>query len=158
MSGRFRLLKQGYDRFEVDHTIEKYEAQLKESSERLLAYENQLKQANEKIASMENRYKQLQSQLVAKEKAASSVHQMAIKQSNEIIERAHRNADLIIEEALSSVRVILTDLSKITNQTSIMKRELKTQVHLLSQMIDEVELPNIPDVKWFEHQTSQSEE
>ncbi len=152
MSGqepRFRLLRRGYDRFEVDRVLEQYETQLKENQERLVAYQNQLGQAQHQLELMKQKVTQLQEEVLVKEKAASQVHQLAIEESNTIIETANNNADLIVSEALSTARIILMELAKMSNQTNQVKEDLKRYVNDLSLMIDEVQLPDIPNLDWL---------
>lgn len=152
MSGqepRFRLLRRGYDRFEVDRVLDQYESEMKESQERLVAYQNQLTQSHQQLELMRQKVQQLQNDVLIKEKAASQVHQLALKESNSIIETAHKNADLIVSEALSTARIILTELAKMTNQTNQVKEDLKHYVSDLSSMIDQVQLPDIPNLDWL---------
>lgn len=156
---RFRLLKQGYDRFEVDRVIDEYETQIAQNQQKLETYQSQLSLSQKQLESLKERYQQLQDQLIAKENAASQVHQMALKEANAIIENAQQNADIIVAEALGSARLILMELSKITTQTNQVKLDLKQQIESLNHMIDEVVLPDIPNIDWLtQNKTQQSEE
>lgn len=156
---RFRLLRRGYDRFEVDRVLDHYEAQLSENQERLTAYQNQINQVQSQLELFKEKYNQLQKQVLTKEKAAAQVHQLALKESNSIIETAHKNADLIVDEALSTARIILMELSKMTNQTNQVKEDLRKYVNNLSVMIDDVDLPEIPNLDWlFENKKIKGDE
>lgn len=156
---RFRLLRNGYDRFEVDRVLDEYELKLKENQERLVAYQNQLNQSQIQLENLKEKYQQLQSQISVKERAASQVHQLALKESNTIIDTATKNADLIVSEALGTARIILMELAKMSDQTKQAKEDLKNYVNGLSQMIDDVDLPEIPNLDWLmENKKETSEE
>lgn len=156
---RFRLLRNGYDRFEVDRVLDEYELKLKENQERLVAYQNQLNQSQSQLENLKEKYQQLQSQISVKERAASQVHQLALKESNTIIDTATKNADLIVSEALGTARIILMELAKMSDQTKQAKEDLKNYVNGLSQMIDDVDLPEIPNLDWLmENKKETSEE
>lgn len=128
MTSRFRILKQGYDRFEVDRILDQYESQLKHLQEKLDSYQNQLKAAEKQIDLMKQRYDMLQNEVLTKEKAAQQVHSLALKESNTIIETANKNADLIVSEALSTARMMLMEVSKMSEQTNQVKMDLKKQL------------------------------
>ena len=150
MTARFRILKQGYDRFEVDRILDQYESQLKHQEEKLSSYQNQLKYSEKQIELVKERYEKLQEQILVKEKAAQQVHTMALKESNTIIETANKNADLIVSEALSTARMMLMEVAKISEQTNQVKMHLKKQLSDLSLLLDDIELPDIPDLQWLQ--------
>lgn len=158
MTSRFRILKQGYDRFEVDRILDQYESQLKQLQEKLDSYQNQLKAAEKQIDLMKQRYDMLQNEVLTKEKAAQQVHSLALKESNTIIETANKNADLIVSEALSTARMMLMEVSKMSEQTNQVKMDLKKQLSGLSMLLDDIELPDIPHLDWLQENKKQSGE
>ena len=158
MTSRFRILKQGYDRFEVDRILDQYESQLKHLQEKLDSYQNQLKAAEKQIDLMKQRYDMLQNEVLTKEKAAQQVHSLALKESNTIIETANKNADLIVSEALSTARMMLMEVSKMSEQTNQVKMDLKKQLSGLSMLLDDIELPDIPHLDWLQENKKQSGE
>lgn len=150
MSSRFRILKQGYDRFEVDRVLDEYESNQKVQEEKLNSYQNQLLAAQKQIDLMKERYEKLQHEVLLKEKAAQQMTTMAIKESNSIIETANHNADLIVSEALSTARMMLMEVSKMSEQTNQVKMDLKKQLSGLSQLLETIEVPDLPDFDWFQ--------
>lgn len=149
MTARFRILKQGYDRFEVDRILDDYETKINLQEERLATYQNQLQQSIKQIELMKERYDTLQSQILDKEKIAQQVHQLAIKEANAIIETANKNADLIVSEALSTARMMLSEVAKMSEETNQVKTDLKIQLSGLLQLLDNLQLPDIPDLDWL---------
>ncbi|SJZ94724.1 DivIVA domain-containing protein [Anaerorhabdus furcosa] len=145
----FRMMKNGYDRFAVDDAIEEYATEIETLESKLALYEKEIQDLSEQLNSVRNRYQVIVSELSIKEKAADDIARLALKEANIIIDSAQSNADSIVREALSTARIILSDLSRISIDASVMKDEMHEQLTQLIQAIDDFEIPKLPEVEWI---------
>ncbi|MEG0077274.1 DivIVA domain-containing protein [Anaerorhabdus sp.] len=147
----FRLMKNGYDRFAVDDAIEEYATEIETLESKLALYEKEIQDLAEQLNSVRNRYQVIVSELSIKEKAADDIARLALKEANIIIDSAQSNADSIVREALSTARIILSDLGRISTDASVMKDEMHEQLSQLIQAIDDFEIPKLPEVEWIKN-------
>lgn len=145
----FRVLKNGYDRFAVDDAIEKYAAQIKELNDKIRIYEQQLQVANERILDVQQQYTNLENSLSAEKQAAENIARLSLREANEIIDTAQRNADMIVRQALITSREILTELSKLYNNADAVKLETKEKLEQLLKDLEDFELPKMPGLAWL---------
>ncbi len=145
---RFRIMKKGYDRFAVDQTIEQLEDQLQQISTKLEVYQKQAEQSKEDMAEMKHRYTNLVNELIAKEHAADDIARLALREANVMIERAGDHADLILREALSTAKSLLSELVRIASEAKENKTELKAKLNEISQLIDGLEFPQVKSFEW----------
>ncbi len=146
---QFRIMKKGYDRFEVDDSILEYENKIAQLENEIANYKMHLKIVEEKFNELKNNYQELSTGITIKERAAEDLARIALKEANMIIETAHSNANSIITEALSTARIVLVDVANVSNEASVMKEDMKAQVNSLMKVIDEFELPEIPNMDWM---------
>ena len=146
----FRVMKNGYDRFAVDDAIEKYAATVDELQQRITLYQRQAAEDETKIKELEKKYAELESSLEAKQAAADDIARLSLREANEIIGTAKKNADQIINEALGTARLILTDLSRLYNQAGVVKGDMYEQIDGLKNDLDKFELPKMPDLRWLD--------
>ena len=139
---KFRVMKNGYDRFAVDDAVDRYVREMDLTS-------RQIQSANEQLAVIRQRYQTLVSELTVKEKAADDIARLALKEANTIIETAQNNADAIVSEALTTARIILNDLSRIASEATEMKGDMQEQLSSLMGMLDQFEIPPVPKSEWL---------
>ncbi|MBE6108134.1 MAG: cell division protein DivIVA [Erysipelotrichaceae bacterium] len=147
---QFRMMKNGYDRFAVDDAIERYQSEIEALEKKLELYGRQVETATEQLNMIKTRYQSLVTELAVKEKAADDISRMALKEANSIIDTAQNNADSIVREALSTARLILVDVSRLTSEISGMKSEVRTQLTSLMKSLDEFTIPALPALEWLE--------
>lgn len=147
---QFRMMKNGYDRFAVDDAIERYQSEIEALEKKLELYGRQVETATEQLNMIKSRYQSLVTELAVKEKAADDISRMALKEANSIIDTAQNNADSIVREALSTARLILVDVSRLTSEISGMKSEVRTQLTSLLKSLDEFTIPTLPALEWLE--------
>ena len=155
---QFRIMKNGYDRFAVDDAIERYQSEIEALEKKLDLYSRQVETATEQLNMIKSRYQSLVSELAVKEKAADDISRMALKEANSIIDTAQNNADSIVREALSTARLILVDVSRLTSEISGMKSEVRNQLTTLQKSLDEFTIPALPALEWLESQKLIEEE
>lgn len=149
MQPEFRIMRNGYDRFAVDNAFQELATEVETLEGKVILYEKELKNLEEQLTSVKNRYQVIVSELSVKEKAADDIARLALKEANIIIDSAQDNADSIVREALSTARIILSDLSRISNDASVMREEMHGQLTGLIQAIDNFEIPKLPEVEWI---------
>ena len=142
-------MKNGYDRFAVDDAIEKYAAQVAQLEKKVSLYQDQLVETTKMLEDMKARYQEMQRTDESRREAADQIARLSLREANEIISAAQKNADMIIKEALASARGILEDLSKLYEQAGSVKTEASEQLEKLLHDLDEFKLPEMPDLRWL---------
>lgn len=146
----FRVMKNGYDRFAVDDAVERYAAQVNQLEQKIMIYQDQLVESTRQLEEMKNRYQEVMKTLDARTEAADNIARLSLREANEIIATAQKNADEIIHEAVVTARLILMDLSKLYNDAGTVKEDMNDQLQDLLKQLDEFKLPQMPDMKWLE--------
>ena len=86
----------------------------------------------------------------AQRAAADSIARLSLREANEIIDNARKNADSIIHESLVTARLILTDLSRLYGDADTVKTATRARLEGLIRELDEFDLPKMPDMRWLE--------
>lgn len=146
----FRVMRNGYDRFAVDSAIDNYTSQIEELEKEIATYKNNIEDLNHQLNNMKDRYNSIMSGIMARERAADDISRIALKEANQIIDAAKKNADFIIMESLNKSKVVLADLVKISNETGTLKQEMKDQLDKIYHDLDDLKAPNLPDLDWLE--------
>ena len=146
----FRVMKNGYDRFAVDDAIDQYAQQIEQLQKKLSLYQQQLVETTRTLEDMKQRYQQILTTEQSRQEAADNIARLSLREANEIISTAQKNADEIILEAISTARLILIDLTKLYSQATDVKGDMKKQLEQLLQQLDDFRIPQIPDMRWLE--------
>ncbi len=141
----FDIMKTGYNRYQVDDTMNELNAELALLKRQVSAYQKQSEEDALQIQELKTKLAYIQSELGVKEKAASEMTQLALKEANEMIENATMNADMIVKEALLSAKEILLDMSKLGVEAKEMKEHMNDQLELLTRSLDNFSVPPIPN-------------
>lgn len=143
---KFEIMKQGYNRYEVDVYVEKLENELETLNTKLRLYKAQLDEITLKKEQLQEKYNELSFSLQVKEKASEELSKMALKEANQVIEAAQKNSEFIIQEAFLSARLILIEVSKLGGATNELKEQIKERVEKLNQLISEFQdLPTVDE-------------
>ena len=146
----FRVMKNGYDRFAVDDAIDQYAQQIEQLQKKLSLYQQQLVETTRTLEDMKQRYQQILTTEQSRQEAADNIARLSLREANEIISTAQKNADEIIREAISTARLILIDLTKLYSQATDVKGDMKKQLEQLLQHLDDFRIPQMPDMRWLE--------
>lgn len=127
----------GYDEDEVneflDQVIKDYESVIRENKE----LQNQLLSIQERLDHFVNIEESLSKTILVAQEAADDVKNNSKKESQLIIKEAEKNADRIINEALSKARKVAIETEELRKQASIYRTRFRTlveaQLELLSQ-------------------------
>ncbi|MHA6530273.1 DivIVA domain-containing protein [Paenibacillus sp. HW567] len=126
----------GYDEDEVneflDQVIKDYESVIRENKE----LHNQLLSMQERLDHFVNIEESLSKTILVAQEAADDVKNNSKKESQLIIKEAEKNADRIINEALSKSRKVAIETEELRKQASIYRTRFRTlleaQLELLS--------------------------
>ncbi|WP_430832846.1 DivIVA domain-containing protein [Erysipelothrix rhusiopathiae] len=144
---KFRVMRQGYDRFEVDQMITNLEHDKTILTKQIELYQKQVESLQEQRDIIKKRYQQLVSENGVREKAAEEMSRLALREANSIIDTAYMNADMIVREAMSTSRQVLVEIARISNESNELRDELKEKLMELEVAIDDLTLPDAPNSK-----------
>ncbi len=146
---KFSIMKNGYNRYEVDDEIERLSKELETALGQVENYRRLTETANEQLTLIKEKYPKLTNQNEIREKAADDISRIALKEANRIISSAQNNADSIVQEAIATARVILIEIARISNEASDVKADMQTKINELQKTLDEFEIPTAMDEKWL---------
>lgn len=145
---KFTTMKQGYNRYEVDTHVKRLEEEIEDLSLKLRLYKTKTEELMFSKRELLDKYNELVQTLQIREQASDDVSRMAIREANAVIEKAHKNAEFILQEAFVSARLILLEVSKLGGATNELKGQLKEKVDKLSEVIaDFQDFPTIDEAK-----------
>lgn len=142
-------MKNGYDRFAVDDAIENYAVQIEQLERKVELYQEKLADMMRQLDAAKAANLQLINQDAARREAAENIARLSLREANDIINTAHKNADIIVREALASARGILEDLSTIYEAAGSVKEETSEKLEKLLQDLEQFRLPEMPDLMWL---------
>ncbi len=146
----FRVMKNGYDRFAVDDAIDQYALQVEQLQKKLELYQQQLVETTRSLEDLKQRYQQILTTEQSRKEAAENIARLSLREANEIISTAQKNADEIVKEAISTARLILVDLSKLYSQAGDVKSDMRKQLEDMLTQLDDFRIPQMPDMRWLE--------
>ncbi|AXI09011.1 septum formation initiator [Oceanobacillus zhaokaii] len=125
----------GYDQDEVneflDQVIKDYEMAIREKKE----LKEKVTQLEERLGHFTNIEETLNKSILVAQETAEEVKGNAMKESKLIIKEAEKNADRIINEALSKSRRISMDVEELKKQAKVFRTRLKMLVEAQLEMI-----------------------
>ncbi|MBO4218779.1 MAG: DivIVA domain-containing protein [Erysipelotrichaceae bacterium] len=142
---RFNLVTSGYDCYQVDNEIDRYEYHVRELNEKILLYQNQIETLNNQFNMIKKRYQLLVSELQAREKQADDVGRLALLEANNIITDAQKSADDIIDEAMLKVQSYVDTMKKFSEQNQEKTRLLRQSITDLLDTIDSYSDLSVPN-------------
>ena len=113
-------------------------------------YQQQLVETTRQLEEIKGKYESLQAMDASRKEAAENIARLSLREANQIIATAQKNADEIIRTAISTSRLILMDLSKLYSQAGEVKTEMKGELTDLIKALDSFRIPEMPDLKWLE--------
>ena len=142
---RFNLVTSGYDCYQVDNEIDRYEYHIQELNEKILLYQNQIETLNNQFNMIKKRYQLLVSELQAREKQADDVGRLALLEANNIISDAQKSADDIIDEAILKVQAYVDTMKEYSELNKANTQNLKESINNLLETLDNYESVSVPD-------------
>lgn len=145
----FRVMRNGYDRYAVDDAINNYEEKLLSLNKQVDLYTKEIERLKEELNNSRNDYLKLSNEIDIREKACEDISRLALKEANSLIESANKNADHIVREALSTARLILTELAKLSSDSMDVRSDMKDKLIKLMDALEEFNIPRLPDLRWL---------
>lgn len=126
----------GYDEDEVNEFLDKvmkdYELTRREKAD----LEKEVEELNERLKHFESIEETLNKSILVAQETAEEVKGNARKESKLIIKEAEKNADRIINEALSKSRRIAMEVEDLKKQAKVFRTRLKMLIEAQLDMID----------------------
>jgi len=148
---RFTRVLRGYDVDEVDkfldQVIKDYELVIRESEE----LEKKVADLENKLGHFTNIEDTLNKSILVAQETAEELQSSAKKESKLIIKEAEKNADRIVNEALSKSRSIYIEIEDLKRQAKVFRTRFKTLVEAQLDMLssddwddlNEIDLPEV---------------
>lgn len=155
---KFRIMKKGYDRFAVDDAMDRLEFELDSKDKQLQSYIKQTEFASDQLNQIKDRYQSLVSELNVREKAADDIARLALREANSVISSAQNNADSIVKEALSTAKLVLVEIARISKDAQGVRADMLEKLRQLTESIEAFEVPRIPVVKYINDKDKEQDE
>ncbi|MFI3283671.1 MAG: DivIVA domain-containing protein [Erysipelotrichaceae bacterium] len=155
---KFKLMKNGYDRFQVDDYVKQTQEELQQLKEGWDYKTKELARLEQRLNQLQLAYDKLQGEYQIKDQLSDEISRIALSEANTIIQGASNNADTIIKEALTSAKVILTELAYTVKMTKDARNQMKDKINDILQKIDDFETIQLPNLEWLENMTSNDQD
>lgn len=129
----FPVKFRGYDPQSVDKTIRSLQKDLDEQEMAKNAMEEELKKLREENKILNHR-------IQIHEKANEEIARLALKEASELIEKAKRNANLILKESLDYVRTLSGEVEGFKDQAATFRASVQKMSQDLLDTIDNSEV------------------
>ena len=123
----------GYNKTEVDHYIEQVNAQLDDLNTRIVSLGDE-KEALAKQNSL------LTHRVNINEKTNEEIARLALKEASDLIEKAKRNANMILKESLDYVRTLNNEVEGYKDQAIAFRANVEKMSQDLLDTIDQSEV------------------
>ena len=130
-SSKFR----GYDEDEVNEFLEQIMKDYENVLEENKALKNSLKQSKEQVSHFNSIEETLQKSILVAQEAAEDVRRNSMKESKLIIKEAEKNADRIVNEALSRARKISVEIEDLKKQSKVFRTRFKMLIEAQLDLI-----------------------
>ena len=127
---------QGYDKDEVNEFLEQVLKDYENVIDENKSLKNSLKQSGEQVAHFNSIESTLQTSILIAQEAAEDVRRNSMKESKLIVKEAEKNADRIVNEALSRARKISVEIEDLKKQSKVFRNRFKM---LIEAQLDLVE-------------------
>lgn len=133
VSQSFKKQFRGYNKKQVDGSI-------KELEEKVVIQEKLIKKMKEEIEELKSTNSKLEHKIDIHEKTNEEIARLALKEASELIEKAKRNANMILKESMEYVRGLQDDMD-IFKQEAITFR--KNVVKMQEEMLETIDKSEI---------------
>ncbi|QUW21811.1 DivIVA domain-containing protein [Sporosarcina sp. Marseille-Q4063] len=137
-----RSMFRGYDEDEVNEFLEQVLKDYENVLEEKKTLENSLKQSTEQVTHFNTIETTLQKSILTAQEAAEDVRRNSMKEAKLIIKEAEKNADRIVNEALSRAQKIAVEIEDLKKQSKVFRNRFK--------MLIEAQLDLVQSSDWDE--------
>ncbi|MGN7386885.1 DivIVA domain-containing protein [Sporosarcina sp. SAFN-015] len=125
----------GYDEDEVNEFLEQIMKDYENVLEENKALKNSLKETKDKVSHFNSIEETLQKSILIAQEAAEDVRRNSIQESKLIVKEAEKNADRIVNEALSRARKIAMDIEDLKKQSKVFRNRFRMLIEAQLDMI-----------------------
>lgn len=134
---------QGYDKDEVNEFLEQvyndYDNLLMENKE----LKKKLTDKEEQVSHFNNIEETLQKSILIAQEAAEDVRRNSMKESKLILKEAEKNADRIVNEALSRARKISVEIEDLKKQSKVFRNRFKMLIEAQLDLVESDDWDNL---------------
>lgn len=123
----------GYNRLEVDDRIN-------ELKEEILGYKNEIQSLQDELNALKDQNTLLTKQLTVNEKTNEEIARLALKEASELIEKAKRNANMILKESMEYVRGLSKDMDTFKQEAIDFRTNVVKMSEEMIETIDKSEI------------------
>ncbi|MDX8044946.1 DivIVA domain-containing protein [Gracilibacillus sp. S3-1-1] len=147
----------GYDEDDVndflDQVIKDYETVIREKKE----LQEEVALLNEKLGHFSNIESTLNKSILVAQETAEEVKENARKEAKLIIKEAEKNADRIVNEALSKSRSVALEVEELKKQSKVFRTRLKMLIEAQLDLLDNEDWDAIFDLNLQEEEEAEAE-
>ena len=125
----------GYDEDEVNEFLEQIMKDFENVLEENKTLKSNLKQSEEQISHFNSIEQTLQKSILIAQEAAEDVRRNSMKESKLIVKEAEKNADRIVNEALSRARRISVEIEDLKKQSKVFRTRFKMLIEAQLDLI-----------------------
>ncbi|MFD1204078.1 DivIVA domain-containing protein [Sporosarcina contaminans] len=144
----------GYDEDEVNEFLEQIMKDYENVLEENKALKNNLKETKEKISHFNSIEETLQKSILIAQEAAEDVRRNSVQESKLIIKEAEKNADRIVNEALTRARKIAMEIEDLKKQSKVFRNRFRM---LIEAQLDMIRTDDWEELLEYEPDTEQLE-
>lgn len=123
----------GYNKLEVDDRIN-------ELKEEILSYKNEIQSLQDELNALRDQNTLLTKQLTVNEKTNEEIARLALKEASELIEKAKRNANMILKESMEYVRGLSKDMDTFKQEAIDFRANVVKMSEEMIETIDKSEI------------------
>ena len=133
----------GYDEDEVNEFLEQVMKDYENVLEENKALKNSLKQTQEQVSHFNSIEETLHKSIIVAQEASEDVRRNAMKESKLIVKEAEKNADRIINEALSRARKVSVEIEELKKQSKVFRTRFKMLIEAQLDLIEAEDWDNL---------------
>ena len=126
----------GYDEDEVNEFLEQIMKDYENLIEENKSLKNELTQTNAQISHFNTIEETLQKSIMTAQEAAEDVRRNSMKESKLIIKEAEKNADRIVNEALSRARQVSLEVEDLKKQSKVIRNRNKMLIEAQLDLVN----------------------
>ncbi|MET3575220.1 DivIVA domain-containing protein [Bhargavaea ullalensis] len=125
----------GYDEDEVNDFLEQVMKDYEAALEKTKQLESQLKNERERVTHFTTIENTLQSSILIAQEAAEEVRRNSQKEAKLIVKEAEKNADRLVNDALSKARRIAIEIEELKKQSKVFRNRFRMLVEAQLELI-----------------------
>ena len=126
----------GYDEDEVNEFLEQVLKDFENVLEENKSLKSDLKQTKEQITHFNSIEEALQKSILTAQEAAEDVRRNSMKESKLIVKEAEKNADRIVNEALSRAQKIAVEIEDLKKQSKVFRNRFKMLIEAQLDLVN----------------------